>query len=147
MKYTEHTYRLVLISAVMALFIAAVALAQINQPMDSNLSVNRDNLEYFTGLNITNVTPAGNDEYIVLYNNGDRAPSLLGWKISIDDMKNITLPDYVFDPLTSVNIHFGEGKTNRTDLYLDQGANILNDQTGDIKLLDDTGAFVTEIKY
>lgn len=147
MRYKEHMYRLVMISAVMALFVVAVALAQVNQSMDSNLSVNMENLEYFTGLNITNVTPAGNDEYIVLYNNGDRAPSLLGWKISVDSTKNMTLPDYIFDPLTSVNIHFGEGETNRTDLYLDQGTNILNDQTGDIKLLDDTGALITEMKY
>lgn len=147
MRYAEHVYRLVSISAVMALFFAAVALAQVDQPMDRNLSVNRENLEYFTGLNITNVNPAGNDEYIVLLNNGDRAPSLLGWKISVDATKNMTLPDYVFDPLTSVNIHFGEGETNRTDIYLDQGANILNDQTGDIKLFDDTGALVTEMKY
>jgi hypothetical protein len=146
MRYMEHAYWVVSISFVMALFMGA-ALAQVDQPMDSNLSVNKGNLEYFAGLNITKVTPTGNDEYAVLYNNGDRAMSLLGWMISIDNMKNITLPDFIIEPLTGANIHFGKGVTNVTDLYLNQSANILNDKTGDIKLIDDSGGLVSEVKY
>lgn len=146
MRYAKYTYGLVLISAVMALSIGA-ALAQVDQPMDSNLTVNEANLDYITAINLSNVTATGMDERIMVYNDGDVAQSLMDWTIMIDNAKNITLPDFIIYPLTGANIHFGKGTTNATDLYLNQSANILNDKTGDIKLSDDSGALVSEVKY
>lgn len=146
MRYIKYTYGLVLISAVMALFIGA-ALAQVDKPMDSNLTVNQENLDYIAGMNLTNVTAAGSDERIMVFNDGDRAQSLMDWTIVIDNAKNITLPDFIVYPLTGANVHFGKGTTNATDLYLNQSANILNDKTGDIKLSDDSGNLISEVKY
>jgi len=113
-----------------------------------NSITNRTNDQSIASIVFTNLSAAGADEYIVLYNSGNRAPNLLNWIINVDNNTiNFLLPDFVLMPLESVDIHFGNGVTNSTDFFLNETNYVLNDQHGVIKLSDSIGNLVSEAKY
>lgn len=133
------------ISAILALSFGA-AMAADQSIVKENTIVNQTNFQNISKVVFTNISAAGADEYIVVYNNGDDM-DLLGWNITVDNTKNYTLPDFILSSFDSVDIHFGKGMTNSTDIYLNMTPNILNDQHGDVKLVDDMGNLISEVKY
>ena len=61
-----------------------------------NSITNRTNDQSIASIVFTNLSAAGADEYIVLYNSGNRAPNLLNWIINVDNNTiNFLLPDFV----------------------------------------------------
>jgi hypothetical protein len=112
-----------------------------------NPIINQTNNQYITSVVFHNISGTGADEYVVVYNNGDDAPNIEGWIITVNNSKNYTLPSYTLFPLESVKIHFGKGITNSTDIYLNQTPDLLNDQHGDIKLSEFNGALLSDARY
>lgn len=132
------------------LLLCAIAILPIGIALGGNATTSdQSNLHQLieVNYNITQVFPLGLDEYILLYNAGKKQPSLMGWTIVVDNNKKFTLPDFSIYPLTYARIHFGNGSTNQTDLYLNQGSNVLNDQGGEIKIFEPYGGLVSDIKY
>lgn len=136
---------ILLISAILALSFGA-AMAADQSIVKENTIVNQTNFQNISKVVFTNISAAGADEYIVVYNNGDDV-DLLGWNITVDNTKNYTLPDFILSSFDNVDVHFGKGMANSTDIYLNMTPNILNDQHGDVKLVDDMGNLISEVKY
>lgn len=139
------TYGMLFISALLALSLG-VAVAADQTIVKENTIINQTNFQNVSKIVFTNISAAGEDEYIVVYNNGGDV-DLLGWNVTVDNTKNYTLPDFLLVTFSNVNIHFGKGMTNSTDIYLNMTPNILNDQHGDVKLVDDMGNLISEAKY
>ena len=52
-----------------------------------------------------------------------------------DENKSIIIPSFSLEPGQKICLHFGQGKSNQTDLYL--GSKIgLNDMAGNLTLMD-----------
>jgi len=86
---------------------------------------------------VTNVTSLGDDEFIELANNENVAQGFRNLRLIADgdENKSIVLPDFTLEPGQKIRIHFGQGESNQTDLYL--GSEIdLNDTAGNLTLRD-----------
>lgn len=101
---------------------------------------------YITKVVFANVSAPGADEFIALYNAGSDV-DLYGWTITVGNTTNYTLPGFILGYLSGVNVHFGKGATNSTDIYLNQAPNALNYQHGDVRLSNGTGDLLYEVKY
>jgi len=139
------SYELLLISTLLILFFGtAVVLGQ--TIVKENPISNQTTMQVITKIVFKNVSAAGADEYVVVYNAGDDT-NLLNWNITVDNKTSYVLPYFNFLSLDTVNVHFGKGTTNLTDIYLNKNPNVLNDMHGDIKLSDDAGNLVSEVTY
>lgn len=101
---------------------------------------------YITKVVFANVSAPGADEYVALYNAGSDV-DLYGWTITVGNTTTYTLPGFILDSLSGVDVHFGRGATNSTDIYLNQAPNALNYQHGDVRLINGTGDLLSELKY
>lgn len=128
--------------------LCAIAILPMGVILGQNITTNDEtNLHQIISVNITNVTADGQDEYITIYNAGNRQPRLQGWTILIDNSTRFTLPEFSIVPLTSTKVHFGTGVSDRTNLYLNQSSAVLNDQAGNVKLLYINDGVVSEVNY
>lgn len=101
---------------------------------------------YITKVVFANVSAPGADEYVALYNAGGDV-DLYGWTITVGNTTTYTLPGFILDSLSGVDVHFGKEATNSTDIYLNQAPNALNYQHGDVRLSNGTGDLLSELKY
>ena len=86
---------------------------------------------------VTNVTSLGDDEFIELANNENVAQGFRNLRLIADgdENKSIVLPDFTLEPGQKIRIHFGQGESNQTDLYLSSEID-LNDTAGNLTLRD-----------
>ncbi|MFZ2472484.1 MAG: tetratricopeptide repeat protein, partial [Methanothrix sp.] len=86
---------------------------------------------------VTNVTSLGDDEFIELANNEDVAQGFRNLRLIADGDENmsIIIPNFSLDPGQKIRIHFGQGESNQTDLYLSSEID-LNDTAGNLTLRD-----------
>jgi len=99
-------------------------------------------------LAITAITAVSKDKSIEITNSRTKSQSFKGWTLNINDGRNrsMALPDFTLGPDKKANIHFGRGKTNETDLFLN-GSIALNDTAGDIILKNETGKTAASFGY
>jgi hypothetical protein len=163
-------YKVVFITALLAIFIGGSVVGQmvvkanpaVNQATNQyNATVNQAsqfysnpkfiNISETTNLYITkvvfaNVSAPGADEYVALYNAGNDV-DLYDWTITVGNATNYALPGFILGYLSNVDVHFGKGAANSTDIYLNQAPNALNYQHGDVRLSDGQGNRVSELQY
>lgn len=86
---------------------------------------------------VTNVTSLGDDEFIELANNENEAQEFRNLRLIADgdENKSIVLPDFTLESGQKIRIHFGQGESNQTDLYLSSKID-LNDTAGNLTLRD-----------
>lgn len=101
---------------------------------------------YITKVVFANVSDPGADEFVAIYNAGSDV-DLYDWIITVGNTTNYTLPGFILGYLSGVNVHFGKGATNSTDIYLNQAPNALNYHHGDVRLSNGTGDLLYEVKY
>ena len=99
-------------------------------------------------LAITSIIATGKDEFVEITNNRTEAQSFKGWTLSINDGMNqsSSLPDFSLEPDKRINIHFGKGKSNGTDIFLNSAVT-LNDTSGNVTLKDEIGKDVASLGY
>lgn len=99
-------------------------------------------------LAITAIAAFGKDRSVEITNSLTEARSFKGWTLNINDGSNqsLTLPDFILGSGKKVNIHFGSGKTNETDLFLNSSI-ALNDTAGNITLKNETGKTAASFGY
>ena len=114
--------------------------------MKENPTANQSSAQVITQIVFKNISAAGADEYVGIYNAGNDK-NLMNWTITVDNKTNYVLPYINFPALDSVKIHFGKGTRNLTDIYLNKSPNVLNDTHGDVKLIDSSGNWVSEVRY
>lgn len=98
-------------------------------------------------MQITNVTSLGKDEFIEIANKGNETQSFKNMTLVADEVENksVALPDINLEPGEKIRIHFGQGETNETDLFLNSEVS-LDDVKGNLTLKDqkaDTVGFMT----
>lgn len=98
-------------------------------------------------MQITNVTSLGEDEFIDIANNGNETQSFKNMTLMADGVENksVALPDISLEPGEKIRVHFGQGETNKTDLFLNSEIT-LDDVAGNLTLKDqkaDTVGFMT----
>lgn len=88
-------------------------------------------------MQITNVTSLGADEFIEIANSGNETQSFKNMTLVADGVENksIALPDISLEPGEKIRIHFGQGETNKTDLFLNSEVS-LDDIKGNLTLKD-----------
>lgn len=101
---------------------------------------------YITKVVFANVSVPSANEYATLYNAGSDV-DLYDWTVTVGNTTNYTLPGFIFGTLSSVDVHFGKGAANSTDIYLNQAPNAMDYQHGDIRLRNGTGDLISEMKY
>lgn len=138
-------YKLLFFSTLLTLSFGTAAVAG-QTVVKENPMANQSNSQVITQVVFKDISAAGADEYVVVYN-GDDDANLMNWTLTADNTKKYTLPYFNFLSLNSVMIHFGKGTTNLTDIYLNQNPNALSDQHGDVKLMDDAGNLISEMTY
>lgn len=86
---------------------------------------------------VTNVTSLGDDEFIELANNENVAQGFRNLRLIVDgdENKSIIIPNFSLEPGQKIRIHFGQGESNQTDLYLSSEID-LNDTAGNLTLRD-----------
>lgn len=86
---------------------------------------------------VTNITSLGDDEFIELANNENVSQGFRNLRLIADgdENKSIVLPDFTLEPGQKIRIHFGQGESNQTDLYLSSEID-LNDTAGNLTLRD-----------
>jgi tetratricopeptide (TPR) repeat protein len=85
-------------------------------------------------LSITNVTSLGEEEFIELTYTGNETQSFKNLRL-ISENGSIVLPDFALEPGENIRIHFGQGETNETDLFLNSEIT-LDDVAGNLTLKD-----------
>ncbi|HQN31377.1 MAG TPA: tetratricopeptide repeat protein, partial [Methanothrix soehngenii] len=86
---------------------------------------------------VVNVTSLGDDDFIELANDGSLSQEFNNLILAVDgdENKSIALPNFSMPPGQRIRIHFGQGESNQTDLYL--GSKIdLDDAAGNLTLKD-----------
>lgn len=101
---------------------------------------------YIVKVVFANVSVPNADEYVTIYNAGGDV-DLYDWIIIVGTKTTYTLQGFIMESLSSVNVHFGKGATNSTDIYLNQAPNALNYQHGDVRLSDGRGNLLSEMQY
>ena len=86
---------------------------------------------------ITNITSLGNDEFIEMANNENVTRWFRNLRLIVDgdENKSIIIPSFSLEPGQKICLHFGQGKSNQTDLYLSSKIG-LNDMAGNLTLMD-----------
>jgi len=99
-------------------------------------------------LAITSIRAAGKDKSVEMTNSLTEAQNFKGCTLNINNGRNqsLALPDFTLGPGKKVNIHFGSGKTNETDLFLNSSIS-LNDTAGNITLKNETGKTAASFGY
>ncbi len=138
-------YKLLFISTLLILSFGTAAVVG-QTVVKENPIANQSNSQVITQVVLKNISAAGADEYIVVYNAGDDT-NLMNWNVTVNNTTNYALPYFNLLSLDSVNIHFGKGTTNLTDIYLNKSPNVLNDKHGDVKLVDDAGNMLSDVTY
>jgi hypothetical protein len=85
-----------------------------------------------------------NDEYITLENGGGTVVVLTGWQIRDSGGFVYTFPEASLSPGSGLVLHTGSGTDNRTDLFMNSPAPVLNNN-GDTVTLHDAGG--TEVSW
>lgn len=114
----------------------------------SNLSGPNASLTSVKMLAITGIRATGKDEFVEITNNRTDAQSFKGWTLNINDGRNqsTALPDFTLGPDKRINIHFGKGINNGTDIFLNSAA-VLNDTAGNVTLKNETGKDMASLEY
>lgn len=99
-------------------------------------------------LAITAIRTANKDKSVEITNSLTKAQSLKGWTLNINDGRNqsTALPDFTLGPDKRINIHFGKGISNGTDIFLNSAV-ILNDTAGNVTLKNETGKSMASLEY
>ncbi len=99
-------------------------------------------------MQITNVTSLGEDEFIEIANNGNETQSFKNMTLMADGIENksVALPDISLEPGEKIRIHFGQGETNETDLFLNSDIT-LDDVAGNLTLKDQKADIVGFMTY
>ncbi len=138
-------YKLLFISTLLILSFGTAAVVG-QTIVKENPIANQSNSQVITQIAFRNISTASADEYIVVYNAGDDV-NLMNWNVTVNNTTNYALPYFNLISLDSVDIHFGKGMTNLTDIYLNKSPNVLNDMHGDVKLIDNAGNMISEVTY
>ena len=138
-------YELLFISTLLILTFGTAAVVG-QSIVKENPIANQSNSQAITQVVFKNISAASADEYVVVNNAGDDV-NLLNWNITVGNKTNYALPYFNLVSLDTVKIHFGKGSTNLTDIYLNKNTNVLNDNHGDVKLVDDAGNLISEVRY
>lgn len=99
-------------------------------------------------LAITDISAAGEDEFVEIANNLDDAVNLKGWTLVVDgdETKSVVLPEYILEPAAKVRVHFGAGENSGTDLFMESGI-ALNDDAASVTLRDGAGREVSFLGF
>ncbi|MGB3920437.1 hypothetical protein [Methanothrix sp.] len=98
-------------------------------------------------IDIVDVFPADEDEYLLLHNRGKEGIVLESWSLSIGNRLFILLPRIELIPDSKVELHIGNGRNStKTEVYIGYPGPVLDD-AGNVSLVDDTGSIIVEKKY
>lgn len=87
-------------------------------------------------------------EHIGLFNTGDDAANLDGCRLNIENSASFIFPPFDLEPGKEVEIFFGKGIPSQDALFAGlSNADVLNDDTGTIDLLDSTGNLISSTIY
>ena len=129
MRKASFVYKIVLVSAILAL-IASPGLAQ-DDEMDTTAQV--EEVVYEVG--ITNASWA--EEWVEITNLGESAQDFTSWTLQDEANHVYEFPEgFILEPEAAVKVHTFEGNDTATDLYMNRGRGIWNDD-GDVATLID----------
>ena len=97
---------------------------------------------------ITNISAAGEDDFVEIANHLDEAANLQGWTLVVDgdETRSVVLPEYILEPGAMVRVHFGSGEDSGTDLFMKSGI-ALNDDSTSVSLRDGAGREVSFLGF
>ena len=136
MKSVSMVGKLILISA-LALSAVGITLAD-----DANVSIGEvDEAAY--GVAITNASWV--DEWIEITNLGETDQDFTGWTLSDEQNHVFDFPEgFVLETGWSVVVHTGVGDDSETDLYMNQGNPVWNNDGDVATLMDEEGNIVSQ---
>lgn len=137
MKSISMAGRLILISA-LALSAVGITLAE-----DANTSIGEE-LETVSEVVIANVNLV--DEWVEISNLGDDPQDLTGWTLNDEQNHTYSFPEeFVLEAGGIVVVHTGVGEDSESDLYMNQGNPIWNNDGDVATLMDDNGDVVSQL--
>jgi len=136
MKSVSMMGRLILISA---LVLSAVGITLAD---DANVSIGEvDEAAY--GVAITNASWV--DEWVEITNLGETDQDFTGWTLSDEQNHVYDFPEgFVLEGGWSVVVHTGVGDDSATDLYMNQGNPVWNNDGDVATLIDEEGNIVSQ---
>jgi len=137
MKQLQFVYKLVLVSAILAL-IASPGFAQ-----DNETDTTAQAEEVFYEVEITNASWA--EEWVEITNFGESAQDFTSWTLQDEANHVYKFPEeFILVPEAAIKVHTFEGNDTSTDLYMNRKRAIWNDNDDVATLIDNMSNVVDQ---